>query len=79
MTIFGYFSQAEQETPEFDPGLLVLCPICLRPLTDGPRSTVSLMKRGDSRSYFFRLHTKCKADEAAVARVESSLIDAAER
>jgi len=80
MSIFGYFDDPMQETPAYDPGLAALCPHCLRSL-DLPVMTISLMRVGSPRSYFYRVHRDCqmRASSADITRVESSLIDAPEK
>ncbi len=77
MSIFGYFDDPTQKLPVYDPGLTALCPHCLRVL-DLPVMTISLMRVGSPRSYFYRVHRDCqmRASSADIMRVESSLIDA---
>ena len=78
-SIFGYFERPEQTTPTFDPGPSALCPFCLRALAM-PVKTISLMKPGDARSYFYRAHKACyeTADDRAIAEIESAQIDVGE-
>lgn len=79
MNIFGYFEDPKQDVPTFDPGRGALCPICLSACGGAkPLVTVSLMRVGDARSYFFRAHKDCwkTASEQDKQRVEHSLIDA---
>ena len=77
-SIFGYYTSADQDprSPTYDPGLAVPCPICLRQLA-APLKTVSLMKIGDNRAFFFRAHKGCwdEASEEDRRLVESSLMD----
>jgi hypothetical protein len=56
--LLGYFDSAEQERPTFDPGPDVPCVICYKPLS-APLMTLSAMKPGGSRSYFYRAHKAC--------------------
>lgn len=79
MNIFGYFDDPGQESPSYDPGLKALCPHCLRVLAL-PVMTISLMRVGSRRSYFYRVHRGCQmqASSADIHRVESSLIDSPE-
>ena len=72
--VFGYFDNAEQIIPAFDPGLNVLCPVCMLVLSP-PIVTVDLFKPGDSRSYFYRVHKECSKDSKGIGVIESSLID----
>lgn len=72
---FGYFEDAS-DTPAFDPGLDIDCPICHTKLSPLLRA-FSFMVPGDSRSYFFRTHQACaELHPEMVADVESSLVDA---
>lgn len=75
-SIFGYFSEADQTKPAYEPALGVPCPYCLKKL-ELPVRTTSLMLPGDSRSYFYRAHLDCAnaATEVEVQQVEGSLID----
>jgi len=79
VSIFGYFDDPFQQSAAYDPGLTALCPHCLRVL-DLPVITISLMRQGGPRSYFYRAHRNChlRANSADIQRVESSLIDAEE-
>lgn len=73
----GYFSDASQTKPEFDPVIEgTPCPVCLRPLAR-PVVTVSLMGVGSSKSYFFRAHKACwnETPDAEKERIEHSIID----
>jgi hypothetical protein len=74
--LFGYFNAATSEKPAFDPGMKALCPHCLHGLQT-PVVTVSLMKPGDARSYFYRAHKDCHeiATTDDIQRFESTLID----
>lgn len=76
MTIFGYFDDSDQATPVFDPGLDALCPHCLH-ILQLPVMTISLMREGSRRSYFYRVHRHCQlhASGADIHRIESALID----
>jgi len=79
VSIFGYFDDPSQQSAAYDPGLTALCPHCLRVL-DLPVITISLMRQGSPRSYFYRVHRSChlRANSTDIQRVESSLIDAEE-
>ena len=58
MAQYGYFTDAAQTQPAFDPGLEVPCPVCGEHLSP-PLKTISLMLEGDARSYFYRTHKSC--------------------
>lgn len=74
--IFGYYDNAIDDKPAHDPGLKTNCPICGKQL-EMPVTTVSLMKEGDSKSYFYRTHKSCyhSLPEDEINKIESSLID----
>lgn len=55
---YGYFLNADQDVPEFDPGLNVSCPVCER-LLSPPLKTISVLLEGDDRSFFYRTHKAC--------------------
>lgn len=59
MRIYGYFTNATQTVPVFDPGLNVPCPICTKDLDPVDVRTISLMVPDDDRSYFYRVHRSC--------------------
>ena len=68
----GYFDDPTQQEPTFDPGVDISCPVCLRKLYD-PMKTISLMKIGSNKSYFFRIHKHCSGPEAD--KIEWSIVD----
>jgi hypothetical protein len=76
--IYGYFTDASQVTPVYDPGLHVSCPICFAKLGAADVRTISLMVPGDSRSYFYRVHRSCHEplSEVERIRIDGLLIDA---
>lgn len=76
--IYGYFTDAAQTEPVFNPGVGVPCPICANELDAINVRTVSLMVPGDSRSYFYRVHRSCHEPltEEERIRVDGVLIDA---
>jgi hypothetical protein len=73
-SIFGFFTEASQHEPAYDPGRSVLCPFCLNVLGDGDVRCTSLLVPGTERSYFYRYHFGCH-DEKAAEDIEGSLID----
>ncbi len=76
--VYGYYSQAGQIEPDYDPGLDAPCLICSGALTPTDVRTISLMVPGDSRSYFYRVHRSCHEplSEAERIKVDGLLIDA---
>lgn len=78
MSIYGYFTDANQSQPAFDPGLDVACPICGRNLSAVDVRTISLAVPKDTRSYFYRVHRSCHEPLTEVERskVDGLLIDA---
>lgn len=73
--IFGWFSDTGI-IPEHDPGLGVNCIFCGKKLSS-PIKTISLMKDGDNKSYFYRSHKDCyeQLSNNEITEIESSLID----
>jgi len=75
--IFGYYNAPGQSVPEYEPGLDIDCPVCNFKLRL-PVVTISLMRDGDNRSYFFRAHRYCWNNASVETRtnIESVIIDA---
>lgn len=73
---YGYFTKANQEVPEYDPGLNINCPVCEK-LLSAPMSTISVMLEGDSRSFFYRTHKSCyeKLSEEEATLLDSTIVD----
>lgn len=61
MSIYGYYTSAEQGEPEYDLGIVgVPCLVCnVADFTDANVRTISLTVPGDGRSYFYRVHRAC--------------------
>lgn len=78
MSIYGYFDDALQTQPAFDPGLNVACPICGMDLDPVDLRTISLAVPKDARSYFYRVHRSCHEPltETERTRIDGLLIDA---
>lgn len=78
MKIYGYFTEAAQVAPVYDPGLNVPCPICAIELNPVDVRTISLMVPDDSRSYFYRVHRSCHEPLTEIERilVDGLLIEA---
>lgn len=74
--IFGWFDNPLHDEPTHDPDLDGICAICAKKL-QLPVKTISLMKEGDSRSYFYRTHKNCyeELSEQDIIILDSSLID----
>lgn len=74
--IFGYFENSSDQSPTHDPGLETICIFCTIQL-EPPMKTISLMKDGDNKSYFYRCHKECyeKLSQNEIIEIESSLID----
>lgn len=64
--LIGYFDNAEQLEPAYDPGLAIDCLICNFRLSK-PVKTISLLKPGDPKSYFYRTHKSCYENLSATA------------
>jgi hypothetical protein len=56
--LLGYYDRADQTEPTYNPPKDAPCVICYKPLC-APLKTISLLKPGGSRSYFYRAHKAC--------------------
>ena len=54
----GYYDDPSQDSPVFDPGLEVNCPVCLKALVE-PVKTISLWGDPPEYSLFYRTHKQC--------------------
>lgn len=75
--VFGWFDSPYDDVPTYDPMLSEsICPVCSRRIS-APMVCVSIMKEGDSRSYFYRAHKSCYGDlsEEDKMSLDSGLID----
>lgn len=77
-SIFGYFDRAGQGEPTYDPGPNVLCPVCLRMLSDPVRTVSMVAAHAPQRSYFYRLRKVCHENAAddTLIQIESAVIEA---
>lgn len=73
--VFWYF-EWDSDTPSYDPWLDTYCIFCWRDL-DQPIMTISLIKKWDTRSFFYRCHKLCYElkTKKEIDIYESSLID----
>lgn len=78
MSIYGYFTDATQDKPTFDPGLSVPCPFCdeiiMQPRgKEQPIQTIAFAMLGKDISYFYRAHKSCyeSASPEKIQQVES--------
>lgn len=73
---FGYFSSADQDLPEFDPGLDIDCLVCSKRL-EPPLKTISLFVPNTDRSYFYRTHRNCydSLSDNQKTMLDSQLVD----
>lgn len=73
--IFGWFDNLS-DNPAHDPGLEGICLVCAKKLSK-PVKTISLIKEGDNRSFFYRTHKDCyeSLEKEDITNLESSLID----
>ena len=63
---YGWFENAQDQTPAYEPPRDAPCPFCGKPVVEGDVRTHNLMwaeKSYAKRSYFYRTHRTC--DEAA--------------
>lgn len=75
MPWLGYFDDPSQTEPAYDPPKDSICPVCMKQLSQ-PMVALSLMEMRANICWFYRVHRTCKSDEAALAAVDSSIIDA---
>jgi hypothetical protein len=62
--IYGWFDNAGQQTPTYDPPYDALCPYCDKPLhAEDVRTHNMMMQHGAVQSFFYRTHRTC--DDAA--------------
>lgn len=72
--LIGYFAEATQTEPAYDPPHDGPCLVCWQPLTPGDVRTVSLAPGEAARaSVFYRVHASC-ADTPEAELVEQSII-----
>lgn len=59
--MFGFWEKPEQHRlpPAVDPGLAVSCPLCMEPVAGKPVYINQIVRPGDSRLYFYRVHRSC--------------------
>lgn len=70
---YGWFDDAKQEEPTYDPPHCAPCLYCGLPLTDDDVRTHSVRSYyGAERSYFYRTHRTC--DEAASAEQQQAIM-----
>jgi len=74
--VFGWFDNPLSETPDHDPGMDGICPVCANKLST-PVKTISLIPIHGDRSYFYRAHKECyeSLSSTDIMRLDSSLID----
>jgi hypothetical protein len=69
LPLIGYFANAAQTIPEFDPPHDAPCLICEKPLSPDDVRTISVMDaEGAQRSYFYRVHRTCHETLSAEQR-----------
>lgn len=75
--LVGYFTDAAQTEPVYDPPHDAPCLVCWQPLTTDDVRTISLMPaEGGVASVFFRVHRSCaEADPRAVEEIEHRIIE----
>ena len=73
---YGWFDDATQRTPSYDPPHDAPCLYCGRPIAADDVRTHSLMTAGQTyakRSYFYRTHRTC--DEASKEGVDALIFE----
>lgn len=72
--LVGYFTDASQDVPAYDPGTDAPCIVCMKPIAADQMRTVSVaLYSGRKRSLFYRAHRSCEEESGAL--IESSIID----
>lgn len=75
----GYYTEAGQTEPQYDPGLEAFCPICDRQLSADDVRTYSLMPMDEHPrvSCFYRVHRTCAVDssEATIEALDAQALD----
>lgn len=76
---YGYFEDASANAkPEYDPPHDAPCPFCGAPITPDDVSTHSLMYASDEyakRSYFYRTHKTCSAQDPTHTAMDGFILD----
>lgn len=74
--VFGWFDSPLSETPDHDPGMDGICPVCGNKLSV-PVKTISIAPVNGNRSYFYRTHKECYdgLSDTEIMHLDSSLID----
>jgi len=58
-TCIGYFTDARQAAPTYDPPKDAPCLICERPITPDDVRTISVLWQNGDTSLFYRVHKSC--------------------
>lgn len=78
LRLWGWFDEAGQEKPSYDPPHDAPCPYCLVPISEDDVRTHSLMMAGPhyaKRSYFYRTHATCD-DTQSDTGMDGKIFDA---
>lgn len=78
---YGWFDDASQEKPTFDPPHNAPCPFCGKRILGNDVATHSLMYRGEyaARSYFYRTHRTCADGDASRTAMDGFILDMIKR
>ena len=75
--IFGWFDDAGQTTPSYDPPYDAPCLFCGIPIDPADVRTHSLIHPGEyaARSYFYRTHRSCADRDGAATAMDGFVLD----
>ena len=76
-TFYGWFDDAEQTVPTYEPPRDAPCPFCGFPIHAENVSTHSIMYRGEyaARSYFYRTHRTCAEKDQTHTAMDGFILD----
>ena len=74
---YGWFDDADQVEPSYEPPRDAPCPFCGRPVTADDVRTHSLAYVGQyaARSYFYRTHRTCAERDATQSAADGFVLD----
>lgn len=81
-TFYGYFDNAQDTTPAYEPPRDAPCPYCGRPVFEGDVRTHNIMYTGPAyakRSYFYRTHKSCDEKDGGLTTMDGFILDMIQR
>jgi hypothetical protein len=78
---YGWFDDARQQAPSYDPPHDAPCPFCGLPLSADDVRTHSLIHQGEyaARSYFYRTHRTCAQQDKTRTAMDGFILSMIER